>query len=243
MLAAMAAVAADREGMVRIPAGEFTMGRTKLTKDDSTNMRPHVLLDDRPDHKVYLDAFWLDTTEVTQEQYAVFVKVTNRRAPYHWQGGKIPSGQERFPAYNVDWDDAAGYCKWRDSRLPAEAEWERAARGGLEGQDYPWGDKMDAKAARHDTQAGPGPVGVYLANAYGLFDMAGGVSEWTADWFEREYYKRSPARNPKGPETGSYRVIRGGAWSDGPRRITVFFRNWVRPNTRTPNLGFRCAAD
>ncbi len=237
----IAATAWAQGEMASIPAGEFTMGRTKLTRDDSTTMRPIVLLDDRPDHKVRLDSYWLDKTEVTQAEYAKFVAATRRRPPYHWIEGKLPSGEEQFPAYNVDWDDANAYCAWAGKRLPTEAEWERAARGGKDGLSYPWGDKIDSKQARFATQAGPGPVAQYPANEFGLHDMAGGVSEWIADWFEREYYKSSPAANPKGPETGRYKVIRGGAWPDSGPRCTVFFRNWVRPNQRTPNLGFRCA--
>jgi formylglycine-generating enzyme required for sulfatase activity len=228
------------DGMVLIPAGEFTMGRTKLTPDDKTTMRPQVLLDDRPDHKVRLDAYRMDRTEVTHQQYARFIQATGRKPPYHWLGGKMPEGAADVPVYNVDWDDAKAYCTWAGKRLPTEAEWERAARGGKDGLSYPWGDKADPKLALYNVQTGPEPVGKRPPNDFGLFDMAGGVSEWTADWFEREYYKTSPAENPKGPEKGLYKVIRGGAWSDSPARITVFFRNWVRPNQRTPNIGFRC---
>lgn len=229
------------DGMVPIPAGEFTMGRTKLTADDKTTMRPQILLDDRPDHLVKLDAFLMDKTEVTQQQYAKFVQATGRKAPYHWLEGKVPDGSADWPVYNVDWEDANAYCAWAGKRLPTEAEWERAARGGKAGLSYPWGDKADSKLALYNVQTGPENVGKRPPNDFGLFDIAGGVSEWTADWFEREYYKSSPTANPKGPEKGIYKVIRGGAWSDSPARITVFFRNWVRPNQKTPNLGFRCA--
>lgn len=239
-LAAIAAAQVPPE-MAAIPAGTFTMGRTRLTADDKTKMRPVVLLDDRPDHVVRLDAFLMDKTEVTHAAYAEFVKAAGRKAPYHWLGGVMPEALARHPVYNVDWDDATAYCAWRGKRLPTEAEWERAARGGKEGLNYPWGDKADAKLAAFGSQAGPVEAGKYPANGFGLFDMAGGVSEWCADWFAREYYASSPAENPKGPAEGTYKVIRGGAWSDGAARITVFFRNWVRPNQKTPNLGFRCA--
>lgn len=226
--------------MVLIPAGEFTMGRTKLTPDDQTKMRPQILLDDRPEHKVSLDAFYLDAHEVTNAQYAEFVKASHHRTPYHWAGGQIPKGEENFPVFNVDWEDANAYCRWAGKRLPTEAEWERAARGGQDRQSYPWGDKADHKAARYD-QRMPGPVGAFPPNAFGLYDMAGGVSEWCSDWFDRVYYQNSPAKNPRGPDSGLYKVIRGGAWSDPAPRITVFFRNWVRPNQTSPNIGFRCA--
>lgn len=236
-LMAADALPASGDGMVLVPAGEFTMGRTRLTPDDKTTMRPRVLLDDRPARKVALDAFYLDKTEVTHGAYAKFLAATSRRPPYHWP--QRPAND--IPIYNVDWEDASAYCAWAGKRLPTEAEWERAARGGLEEVSYPWGDKADPKLARYNVSTGPGPVARFPPNAFGLYDMAGSISEWTNDWFEREYYSKAPAANPKGPETGVYKVIRGGAWSDSPARITTFFRNWVRPNQRTPNIGFRCA--
>ena len=234
-------LAAALGGMVSIPAGEFVMGRTRPTSDDKTNMRPHVLLDDRPDHKVWLDAYSLDAHEVTNQQYAEFVKTTTRKTPYHWVNGVYSAAEDDFPVFNVSWDDADAFCRWAGKRLPTEAEWERAARGGKDGLDYPWGDKIDAKSARYNVPTGPGPVMKYPPNDFRLYDMAGNVSEWCADWFDRQYYQLAETRNPKGPATGLYKVIRGGAWSDGPRRVTVFYRNWVRPHQRTPNLGFRCA--
>lgn len=227
--------------MVAIPAGTFTMGRTKLTSDDQTNMRPHVLLDDRPAHQVTLSELRLDKHEVTNAQYQNFVDGTKHRAPYHWVNGRFAEGTADVPVYNVDWNDANAYCGWKGERLPTEAEWEYAARGGKDSVDYPWGDQPDSKLARFNVQSGPGPVAKYPPNGFGVFDMAGNVSEWTADWFDGAYYKNSPAADPKGPASGEYKVIRGGAWSDSERRITVFFRNWVRPNQRTPNIGFRCA--
>jgi formylglycine-generating enzyme len=226
--------------LVMIPAGEFTMGRTRLTPDDKTGMRPRVLLDDRPSRKVRVDAFEMDSHEVTNRGYAAFVAAAKHKPPHHWPGGNIPRGEEDFPVFNVSWNDASAYCKVQGKRLPTEAEWERAARGGVENFDYPWGaDKIDSKNARFG-QTGPGPVGKFPPNAFGLYDMAGGVSEWCADWFDREYYSKAPNENPKGPAEGSYKIIRGGAWSDPAKRLTVFFRNWVRPEQRSPNIGFRC---
>ncbi len=233
--------AAEPEGMALIPAGPFSMGRTKDTADDKTSMRPMILRDDRPVHRVNLDAFYLDKQEVTQEQYALFASATKHRVPYHWQEGKVPPGAGQFPVYNVDYDDAAAYCKWAGKRLPTEAEWEKAARGKLDGQNFPNGDTLAPEGARFNTPYGPGDVGKYPPNGYGLFDMAGSLSEWCSDWLERDYYEKSPASNPRGPEVGKYRIIRGGSWADGSKRLTVFFRNWVRPNQRTPNIGFRCA--
>lgn len=232
------------DGMVLIPEGEFTMGRTFTTRDDETQMRPLVLRDDRPPHKVRLDAFWMDAREVTQAAYREFVDATDRRPPYHWLDGAMPEGKGLQPAHNVDWEDAREFCEWKGKRLPSEAEWERAARGGLDGKRYPWGDESpDRAVARFSTAKGPGPVGRFPPNAFGLHDMAGNAAEWCHDWFERTYYERSSGKNPRGPDEGMYRIVRGGAWSDGPNRITVYFRNWVRPNQRTPNLGFRCVKD
>lgn len=229
------------EGMVLVPAGTFTMGRTFETSDDETGMRPLILRDDRPAHSVELDAFWMDATEVTHAQYADFAGATGHRVPYHWKGDRLPPDLVDHPVYNVDWNDAVAYCRWKHKRLPSEAEWERAARGGLDAQRYPWGnDSPDRERARYATQSGPAPVAEHPANGFGLHDMAGSLAEWCQDWFDRTYYETSPAKNPTGPAEGMYRIVRGGAWSDGPNRITVFFRNWVRPTQRTPNLGFRC---
>lgn len=232
------------QGMVRIPEGEFTMGRTFSTSDDETGMRPLILRDDLPAHAVRLDAFWMDATEVTHESYAEFVSSQGHRPPYHWPKGEMPQELARHPAYNVDWHDAAAFCEWMGNRLPTEAEWERAARGNLNGARYPWGDdKPDRSKARYSTAKGPAPVAQHPPNDFGLHDMAGGVAEWCQDWFLRTYYSESPTANPKGPSEGMYKIVRGGAWSDGPNRLTVFFRNWIRPTQRTPNLGFRCVRD
>ncbi|MBM3786760.1 MAG: hypothetical protein FJW30_20570 [Acidobacteria bacterium] len=240
LILAAAPLAAQEPGMSLVPAGTFQMGRAKLTADDKTNMRPHVLLDDRPVHGVALDAFWMDTHETTHAQYRIFVKATKRKPPYHWTNGEMPAALSRVAIYNVDWHDAKAYCEHHGKRLPTEAEWERAARGGIEHADYPWGDKFDAKLARHNTEAGPGEPGKYPPNGFGLYDMAGNMIEWTADWYARDYYRDSPRANPRGPDTGAYRIVRGGAWSDPNKRITVFFRNWMRPNQKQPNLGIRC---
>ena len=210
--------------MALVIAGEFTMGDRVFG----------------PVHKVYLDAFYLDQYEVRTSLYAAFLKATKREKPYNWQLVDMQADGDR-PVIGVDWYDADAYCRWAGKRLPTEAEWERAARGGKESASYPWGDeKPTPKLAVFDIQIGPGPVAHLPPNGFGLHDMAGGISEWCADWFERDYYKNSPAKNPTGPDTGMYKVIRGGAWSDSAARITVFYRNWIRPTQRTPNIGFRC---
>jgi formylglycine-generating enzyme len=188
-----------------------------------------------------MPAFQMDAHEVTNSRYAAFAKATNRPVPHHWVTGSFPEGKAEHPVYNVNWHDAKAYCEWSGKRLPTEAEWERAARGGLEEKDFPNGDKITSKDARYNVGDGPAAVGGFPANGFGLFDMAGNMAEWTADWFAGDYYKRGENDNPQGPKEGMYKVIRGGAWSDPGKRITVFFRNWVRPEQRTPNIGIRCA--
>ena len=239
---ALICYAAAPEGMVRIPQGKFTMGRTKLTSDDKTTMRPQILLDDRPAREVFVSGLFMDSKEVSHEQYSRFAKLTKRATPYHWLDGQPPTDLLQVPVFNVSWEDAGAYCAWKGGRLPTEAEWEKAARGGKEGLDYPLSEKLDSKAARYASAAGPLPVGQFPPNGYGLYDMVGNVAEWCFDWFDREYYSRNENTDPQGPSTGTYKVIRGGAWSDAAKVLKLNYRNWVRPNQRTPNIGFRCAA-
>lgn len=240
LLSVIICSAMDPGQMASIPAGDFQMGRTKLTRDDSTKMRPNILLDDRPVHKVTLHSFQMDRYEVSNQGYSAFVKATRHSPPYHWKNGAFPISAGPLPVYNVSWMDAHAYCEWAGKRLPTEAEWERAARGGKAALDYPDNDKIDATQARFNSPLGPVAVGSFPPNAFGLFDMVGNVAEWTADWFDGTYYAAGDRVNPTGPASGEYKVIRGGAWSDPPSRITVFFRNWVRPAQSTPNIGFRC---
>lgn len=228
-------------GMVFIPGGEFQRGRTHKLPDDGLKWFPEVLKDDRPVKPILVDALYMDAHEVTNGAYAKFVKATGHRAPYHWPAGKVPQGKERFPVVNVSWEDASAYARWAGKRLPTEAEWERACRGLAEGAKYPWGEARPGKElARYSSVDGPVEVGKCKANYFGLHDMAGNAWEWVSDWYERDYYKAAPARNPRGPAEGQYRVLRGGSWADVEKYLTCAYRSWARPAERSPNIGFRC---
>jgi formylglycine-generating enzyme len=246
---------------VTIPAGEFWMGRSRLWLMDEIGWQIRERYDDRPVHRVRLKAFAIGAFEVTNAEYAAFAATPTSgvKVPYHWGGPRPPVGKERLPVYNVTWHDALKYCTATGGRLPTEAEWERAARGGVADLDYPWGNDYlgDASAApapastsaarpgRHahsGASTGPVPVGTYGANAYGLFDVSGNLWEWTADWYDLHYYSESPVESPTGPATGLYKVIRGGSWADTETRLgTVYYRNFTAPDTAQPTIGFRCA--
>jgi formylglycine-generating enzyme required for sulfatase activity len=255
------------ETRVAVPAGEFWMGRTRLWLMDEIGWQIRERADDRPVHRVRLAAFSLDAHEVTNAEYAAFVATpaSGATAPYHWGGNVPPKGKERLPVYNVTWHDAVKYCTAKGGRLPTEAEWEYAARGGVADLDYPGGndyvDEAPAAApapatppapagtvrpgrhAHSGSSTGPMPVGSFAPNGYGLYDVSGNVWEWTADWYDLLYYAESPVDNPRGPATGRYKVIRGGSWADGETRLgTVYYRNFTAPDTAQPTIGFRCAA-
>lgn len=227
--------------MVFIPAGEYQRGRTHALPDDDLQWYPEVMKDDRPVRAVYVDGFYMDAHEVTNAEYAKFVAATHHRAPYNWPEGKVPEGKLSFPVVDVSWEDAIAYAKWMGKRLPTEAEWEHACRGLVEGAKYPWGGgKPSVKLARYNSVAGPQEVGKCAANHFGLYDIVGNVWEWTMDWYEKDYYATAPAKNPTGPATGRYHVLRGGSWADVEKYLTCANRSWARPAERSPNIGFRC---
>ena len=258
----IAAQTAVPEGMAQIPAGKFWMGRAYSIFLDSADLLPRDKMDDRPANNIYLDAFSIDKYEVTNADYARFVDATGARPPWHWPQGKIPNGEERFPVFNVNWFEATDFCKWAGKRLPTEAEWEKAARGGLDRNHYSWGDaEIDRgeerllapqTAGRNTSTAAPAvigrryamAVGSFAPNGYGLYDMTGNVMEWTNDWYDGNYYPFMPKQNPKGPETGRYRSVRGAGFFDqgghGEEK-TVNYRNFSDPNLRSTTIGFRCA--
>ena len=220
--------------MALLPAGEFVMGRAG-TGDNS------------PPHTVRLNAFYLDRYEVTNAEYAAFCKATGNPLPFFWGLDRFRSGPKfpEHPVIGVHSGQAREYAKWRGKRLPTEAEWEYAARGGLAGMRYVDGNTLDSSKVNftRSKQDGPVAVGSYAPNGYGLYDLAGNVQEWVADRFDAEYYKNSPAEDPRGPETGRFRVIRGGGWFTGPGCMDVDIRYALPSNWVDFNVGFRCARD
>jgi formylglycine-generating enzyme required for sulfatase activity len=221
--------------MVLVPSGEFTMGS------------PTGDVDERPPHQVYLDSFLIDKHEVTVGQYAEFLQQAGGNAPSDWKTMNQLSNKKR-PVSNVDWADAAAYCKWAGKRLPTEAEWEKAARG-TDGRLYPWGNEPPTTRHANYGQSGSNnngalsPVGSFEEgkSPYGVYDMAGNVWEWVSDWYDHDYYKASPQRNPEGPPTGGFKGIRGGSWNSSPRALRSADRYWDPPTFRSQySPGFRC---
>ena len=230
----------DGSALVLVPAGAFLMGSEEGFPVE------------RPVHRVFVNAFYLGKYPVTNAQYERFVAETGHRVPYlddprarldNWDLEKrtYPPGRAQHPVVLVSWHDAQAYCAWAGGRLPTEAEWEKAARGGLEEKRYPWGDEIDPSLANYDNREGTTPVGSYPANGYGLYDMVGNVWEWVADWYDAQYYRESPAQNPQGPEKGAVRVLRGGAWLLFAQFCRVAYRFRNSPDFRFNLIGFRLA--
>lgn len=259
--------------MVFIKGGTFRMG--------ADNGMPY----EGPAHKVEVNSFWMDTHEVTVAEFAQFVAATDYQTDaerFGWSGvfnlqtgewervdgadWRHPEGPRSRAAPNepvcqVSWADATAYARFTGKRLPTEAEWEYAARGGLAGKKYSWGDELrpdgkpvanwwqghfPEKNTNEDGFQGRAPVGSFPPNGYGLFDMAGNVWEWCADWYADSYYAASPRENPQGPAAGTERVIRGGSWMCAENFCTnyrVAARSHATPDTGLDNLGFRCVRD
>ena len=240
-LAAGSASTSPVDGMQMsfIPAGSFWMGA--ITGDGNAHD------DEFPQHEVYLDDFWIDRTEITNRLYTLCVEAgactlplgaSETREVYYYD----PVYAD-YPVIWVTWEQAQAYCAWAGRRLPTEAEWEKAARGGLDRKLYPWGDQAPTcDRANHqrclgDTQQ----VGSYPANGYGLFDLGGNVSEWVQDWYAKGYYPDSPAQNPAGPDSGMSRVTRDASWWSLGNYLRVSERSSMKPATRDSGTGFRCA--
>jgi formylglycine-generating enzyme required for sulfatase activity len=220
--------------MTLVPAGEFMMGS-------------NLADDERPAHHVYLNAFYMDKYEVTVGQYAKYLEVTDMEEPPDWHIMNQPQHQKR-PVVNVDWEDAVMYCKWAGKRLPTEAEWEKAARG-TDGRIYPWGNEVPTRLHANygrkewNNHLALVPVGSFEEgrSSYGIYDMAGNAWEWVSDWYDYDYYKNSPRRNPTGPTTGEDKVVRGGSWLYVPEFLRSAHRFAAQPTNRHFGYGFRCA--
>lgn len=262
----------DKAEMVFITAGEFIMGSNPeeieeiWKKLDWDTAEIQFTKSEQPAHRVQVNGFWMYRNLVTVAQYMAFCKSTGTKIPetpsYGWK--------DENPVVNVNWHDAKAYCDWAGGRLPYEAEWEYAARGGNTGTGgkprmiFVWGDSLPVQPLSNladesfiksgyynspgfhffsgydDGFAAASPVRAFPANGYGLFDMAGNVLEWCEDWYGPDYYLTSPAKNPHGPANGDRRVLRGGAFDTTPTITRISKRLGNFPDIRNEEKGFRC---
>ena len=224
-------------GMVIIPEGTFEMGK------DSPGGSTYS-----PAHTVTVDSFLMDKFEVSNRDYMAFCYATGHRFPEFWNTPIFRSG-DKFPDYpvvGISWSDAAKYAEWAGTRLPTEAEWEYAARGGLEGMEYPNGDEWVEPRAELSGSSWENlllAVGTREPNGFGLYDMGGNVWEWVADRYSETYYQESGGDNPTGPSTGANRVIRGGSWHSGKMCKRVYYRKGLISGWSDFAVGFRCVKD
>jgi len=220
-----------------IPAGWFSMGSEAGQENE------------RPVHRVWVDSFYLENCQVTNAEYAIFLKLTEAPAPPHWNDANFKHPEQ--PVVAVSWFEAVRYCEWlseisgRKYRLPTEAEWERAARGGVEGKLYPWGDDPPQSLPKYDQRwkAGPEPVARYQPNGFGLYDICENVHEWCSDWFQPDYYSVSAERNPQGPESGQRRASRGGSWRHYIKVTRCAARCSIPRTLQYADYGFRVACE
>ena len=254
----------DGSEMVLIPSGSYLMGSTPVQTsaliDKDNRLSTDFFHAEHPQHTVSLPAFYMDRYPVTNAQYGAFIAATGHPTPKYWMDAPqmgmeepFPVGAKhgRHPVVGVSYADAIAYCEWAGKRLPTEAEWEKAARGGLVNQNYPWGNESSRNHANtagawgKDKWLWTSPIGYFPPNGYGLSDMAGNVFEWCADWYASDYYQRTQGENPHGPKAGQTRVLRGGSWSNnvfGIYQMRCAYRFHARPETRNLTVGFRCAA-
>jgi eukaryotic-like serine/threonine-protein kinase len=256
---------ADHMAMVYIPAGEFIMG--------SSNNEPGSQANEKPQHNVYLDAYWMDQTEVTGSQFRKFVEANDYQTTAEFKGqafafveskgewqlvdganwmhpfGPDSNATNNHPVVQVSWQDASSYCEWVGGSLPSEQQWEKAARG-TDGRIYPWGDTFDGTKLNYcDSLCGgdqtftdgfkyTSPVGSYPSGAspYGIYDMAGNVWEWTADWYKGSYAGKLSAQDAANPS----RVLRGGSWNHDKGGMRTAYRLLAPSVTVVDNFGFRC---
>ena len=237
--------------MVKIPNGNFMMGCNTAVDTECVGDGGEA-----PYHDVYLDTYWIDIYEVTNEKYQDCVDATACVAPHYddgtcyiyngtsWVQGAVQAvfrGAQK-PVVCVNWAEAKTYCEWAGKRLPTEAEWEKAARDG-DGRKYPWGNT--APTSNHAVYSVSNTYDVGSKEAgkspYGAYDMAGNVWEWVNDWYATDYYASSPSVNPEGPATGTSRVLRGGSWNNNATNLRASNRNNNTPGNTNTNNGFRCA--
>ncbi|HMJ11558.1 MAG TPA: SUMF1/EgtB/PvdO family nonheme iron enzyme [Polyangiaceae bacterium] len=223
----------DRGEMVSVPAGEFLMGCNSAV-DNQCEPR------EQPGRQVTLNAFQIDKTEVTQDQYTACVDAGACAEPAcEWN-----CEQMDLPATCILWADAKKYCEWAGKRLPSEAEWEKAARG-TDGRKFPWGNEAPSCELLNmvDCVDGASPAGAYPdgASPYGALDMAGNMVEMVADWYDERYYQSAPSTNPKGPGTGTTFSGRGGGWLSAAVWHRTSQRDWYGQDKQGKSLGFRCA--
>ena len=223
--------------ILAIEAGTFLMGQ-----EDGRD-------EERPVHQVTVGAFGLAECPVTNTQYALFCRETGHRHPKFQNDPHFQHPQQ--PVAGASWFDAVAYCDWlsvktgQRFRLPAEAEWEWAARGGVEGRLYPWGDAPVTEREDYAVRWKNGPeiVGTSAPNAFGLYDMCENVHEWCSDWYDPAYYAASPSKNPQGPPTGTRRASRGGAWRHQIKIARCAARSSIPPHLEYADYGFRVACE
>lgn len=267
------------EGMIRLPGGSFSMGSPRGNEPLANRS------DSQPLHLVRLPPFWIDARPVTNRQFEQFVASSDYETEAEQRGASLvfdrklstwrevvganwrhPEGpdsslvgKEHFPVVHVSWQDAVTYAAWANKRLPTEAEFEYAARGGLADCQYPWGRELqfDQRYLANGWQGhfpdedqgsdgyqGPSPVGKFPPNRFGLYDMAGNVWNWCYDWYAADYYAASLADRPRGPQEGEHRVRRGGSWLSAENyggSLQLDYRDHAPPGESTNHTGFRCA--
>ncbi len=246
-LITLAGCASPPPDMVRVPAGEFTMGSNEVDREAKAiqyGSRKPWFANEHPERKLNLKEFYIDRTEATNRQYKEFVDSQGHRPPANWPNGAFPQNIADHPVVFVNYHDAEAYCKWKGRRLPAEAEWEKAARGA-DGRRFPWGNDFDLKKVNTlGEYGGTTPVGMFQdgKSPYGALDMAGNAQEWTSDW-----YLPYPGNDFKDADYGEkFKVVRGGSWGGmGHYSLQVYvrtsFRNIAPPEGVYNDVGFRCA--